>query len=73
MLASLSSVQQYNYNGGMLKNVYAAVTPDENNVYTSNPDWKASVSPVVVNISSETVNPTAVRSVYVPPPPRDSH
>ena len=73
MMAVIQRPQQYDYNGWVLKAVYAAVAPDTNSVYTWSPEWTKWITDITVNISQETVNPTQVRSVYVPPPPRDSH
>jgi len=73
MFASLSNPQQYNYNGGLIKNVYAAVAPDTNNSFNVNPTWNKSIDEVTVQIDSESVTPTTVTQVIVPPPPRHSH
>lgn len=73
VLAVTSRPQQYDYNGGILKQVYAAVAPDTNNVYTSNPKWTRSIERIIVNVSPDQVNSTPIENIYVPPPPRDSH
>ena len=65
--------QQYDYNGGFLKQVYAAVAPDTNSSYTSNPKWMKNTEKVIVNVSPENVVPTTLSTVIVPPPPRHSH
>jgi len=71
--ASNNRPQQYNYNGGLLKNVYAAIAPDNNSKYVSNPEWEKNVDKVTVRVGSENVQWVTYSSVYIPPPPRDSH
>jgi len=73
LLAAITNPQQYNYNGGLVKNVYAAVAPDTNNTFNVNPTWNRTVEEVTVQVASESVDPTPIAEVIVPPPPRHSH
>lgn len=73
VLSTHKDPQQYNYNGWIFKNVYAVVAPDSASTYKSNPNWNSSINKVMVNVSSNSVARTVVNSVYIPPPPRDSH
>lgn len=73
MFALWNKIQQFDYNGWLLKNVYAAVAPDTSTSYKPDPEWSNEIENITVNIAKETVVPTPVRSVFVPPPPRHSH
>ena len=73
VLSTHSDPQQYNYNGWIFKSVYAAVAPDSASVYKTNPSWNKTLNKVMVDVSSNSVHGVTVKSVYVPPPPRDSH
>jgi len=73
LFAAVTRPQQYNYHGGLIKAVYAAVAPDTNNSFEVNPTWNKSIEEVTVQLDSESVTPTPIQEVIVPPPPRHSH
>ena len=60
--------QMYDYNGGILKTVYAAVNTDTNNAYTENPEWSKDVSNILIKVSKWNVSDTTINEDTLPPP-----
>ncbi len=64
---------QYSYNGWLLQNVIAAVSPDQYQVNTWSSDWDNLQDSVQFTLSEDAVSSVAVNTIVIPPPPRDSH
>jgi len=67
--------QQYDYNGGLIKKVYAKVVPSSDDVLKedSKIEWNNSIENVTVSLWEDSVQAPPIKHIYIPPPPRDSH